>query len=110
MKKWLTPQNIKGGTMIRKGDDTNAFDFGFLTVNLKDAEEYTISKAEVRIGSLVKTFENPEFPIEISLTREETMMLSSCGGNECYMAIYDSEGRKYTCEGSLTFNASPKVV
>ena len=96
--------------MIRKGDDTNAFDFGFLTINLNNPDEYTISKAEIRIGALTKTVENPEFPLEISLNKEETMMLSSCGGNECYMAIYDEQGRKYTCEGSLTFNASPKVV
>ena len=96
--------------MIRKGDDTNAFDFGFLTVNLKDAEEYTISKAEVRIGSLVKIFENPEFPIEISLTREETMMLNSCGSNECYMAIYDTQDRKITLDGTFSFNVAPKVV
>ena len=96
--------------MIRKGDDTNAFDFEFLTVNLKDAEQYTISKAEVRIGTLTKTFENPVFPLQISLTREETMMLSTCNGNDCYMAIYDSQNRKLTVDGTLSFRAAPKVV
>ena len=95
--------------MVRKGDDTNAFGFGFLTINLKDSDEYTITKAEVRIGTIIKTIENPVFPLRISLSREETSMLSECG-NKCYMAIYDSENRKYTCEGSLSFKASPKVV
>lgn len=95
--------------MIRKGDDTNAFDFGFLTVNLKDAEQYTIYKAEIRIGILTKTIENPQFPLEISLNKEETMKLSTCG-NDCFMAIYDEQGRKITCEGTLSFRASPKVV
>lgn len=95
--------------MVRKGDDTNAFGFSFLTINLKDSDDYTISKAEVRIGVLTKTFENPVFPLEISLNREETAMLSECG-NQCYMAIYDEDGLKYTCEGTLSFKASPKVV
>lgn len=95
--------------MVRKGDDTNAFGFAFLTVDLKDSQDYTISKAEVRIGVLTKTFENPTFPFDISLTKEETAMLSECG-NQCYMAVYDDEGRKYTCEGTLSFKASPKVV
>lgn len=95
--------------MIRKGDDTNAFGFSFLTVNLQGAEEYTISKAEIRIGVIIKTFENPSFPINITLSKEETSMLSECG-NKCYMAIYDTNNRKLTCEGSLTFRAAPKVV
>lgn len=95
--------------MIRKGDDTNAFGFGFLTINLKDSTEYTITKAEVRIGTIIKTIENPVFPLHISLNREETSMLSECG-NQCFMAIYDSEDRKYTCEGTLRFKANPKVV
>ena len=95
--------------MVRKGDDTNAFDFGFLTVELNNPEGYTITKAEIRIGVLTKTIENPDFPLDISLTREETSMLSECG-NQCYMAIYDDQDRKYTCEGTLSFKASPKVV
>lgn len=98
-----------GGTMVRKGDDTNAFDFGFLTIELDNPEEYIITKAEIRIGVITKTIENPEFPLEISLSREETSMLSECG-NQCYMAIYDDQNRKYTCEGTLSFKASPKVV
>ena len=42
---------------IRKGDDTDAFDFGFLTINLENAQDYVISKAEVRIGVIKKTFD-----------------------------------------------------
>ena len=97
---------------IRKGDDTDAFGFGFLTVELDNPEEYTISKAELRIGILTKTFENPEFPLEVSLSREETMMLNSCGGNQCDLAVYDMEGKKRTCEKEEQFliYAKPKVV
>lgn len=95
--------------MIRQGDDTDAFGSKFLKIVLKDAENYTITKAEVRIGVLIKTFDNPVFPLEISLNREETSMLSTCG-NDCYMAIYDTENKKKTLNGTLRFNVSPKVV
>ncbi|MBR2505374.1 MAG: hypothetical protein IKB70_00325 [Bacilli bacterium] len=95
--------------MVRKGDDTNAFGFKFLEVNFAEADQYTISKAEIRIGTIIKTVENPIFPIEISLDREETIKLNECR-NQCYMAIYDSEDRKITLEGTLSFPAEPKVV
>lgn len=95
--------------MIHKGDDTNAFGFGFLTVNLENSDQYTITKAEVRINTIIKTFDNPTFPLRISLNKQETATLNECC-NKCYMAIYDSEGRKYTCEGTLDFKAAPKVV
>lgn len=93
---------------IRRGDDTNAFGFGFLTINLENPESYTITKAEVRIGPISRFYTNPQFPLRISLNRLETEKLKET--NMCYMAIYDTEGRKYTCEGSLEFPTKPKVV
>lgn len=94
---------------IHKGDDTDAFGFGFLTINLQDADQYVITKAEVRIGVIKKVFENPQFPLRISLDKTETEQLNEYN-NKCYMAIYDSANKKYTCEGTLNFKASPKVV
>lgn len=94
---------------IRKGDDTDAFDFGFLTINLENAQDYIISKAEVRIGVIKKTFDNPVFPLQVSLNKDETDQLNEFN-NKCFMAIYDTRGRKYTCEGTLSFKANPKVV
>lgn len=93
----------------RKGDDTNAFGHKFLLVKLKDAEKYNITKAEVRIGSIIKTFDNPTFPFWIELNREESMKLAECG-NVCKMAVYDQDGLKETCKGGTCFNASPKEV
>lgn len=94
---------------MRRGDDSNAFGFSFLTVNLKDSEQYPCSKAEIRIGNIIKTFDNPVFPIEIELNREETMALSEAG-NKCRMAVYDMNGLKWTPEGGLCFKAEPKEV
>ena len=94
---------------VRKGDDTNAFDFSFLTVELDNPENFLITKAEIKIGTIVKTIENPQFPLEVELSKNETIKLSECR-NQCFMAVYDDVGRKYTCEGSLVFPANPKVV
>lgn len=94
---------------IRRGDDTDAFGFGFLTINLENAQDYTISKAEVRIGVIKKIFDNPVFPLHVSLNKGETEQLNEFN-NKCFMAIYDTQGRKYTCEGTLSFKANPKVV
>lgn len=94
---------------IHKGDDTNAFGFGFLTVNLDNPENHVISKAEIRIGVIIKTYNNPIFPLNISLNKQETELLNEYN-NACYMAIYDTMNRKYTCEGTLSFKADPKVV
>lgn len=95
-------------TRIRKGDDTDAFGFSFLTINLENASQYIITKAEVKIGTIKKTFMNPTFPLEVSLNSQETDKLAE--QNACYMAIYDSNNRKYTCQGTLTFKTNPKVV
>jgi len=94
---------------IRKGDDSNAFGFSFLTIELENASDYTITKAEIRIGTIIKTVLNPVFPLYIDLNSQETLTLSEAC-NKCYMAIYDVENRKWTCEGELTFPAKPKVV
>lgn len=94
---------------IRKGDDTNAFGFNFLTVNLENASQYVITKAEIKIGTIKKTVDNPVFPLHISLNKSETEKLNE-QNNMCYMAIYDTQGRKYTCEGHLSFKVDPKVV
>lgn len=93
---------------IRRGDDTDAFGFGFLTVNLDNAGQYTISKAEIRVGTITRIYTNPVFPIRISLNRAETERLKE--ENSCYMALYDTMGKKKTCKGKLVFQTEPKVV
>lgn len=47
---------------IRRGDDTNAFGFGFLVINLANPEEYVVTKAEVRIGPISKFFYQSNIP------------------------------------------------
>lgn len=107
-----------------KGDNTAAFDNDFITIELENPNniDITVSKAVFICGkstagagsgggiagTIVKTFNNPEFPLVVNLDETETAKLDYC--NDCYLIIYDSEGRKHTCEGVLTFYAERGVI
>lgn len=95
-------------TQLYKGDDTNAFDAKFLTIELENAQGLQISKAVFKCGTILKEFENPTFPLSIDLCCEETLRLNC--SNTCYLAIYDDKGRKRTCSGSLCLIAKNEVV
>ena len=92
-----------------KGDDFNAFGQEWALIEIDIPEEWIISKAELKIGDLPKmTFNYPVFPLPVNLESYQTSNLKDV--NECYLAIYDEEGRKLTLNGSWTFVAENEVV
>lgn len=98
-----------------QGDNTQAFGGNFVRVTFSyhapDGEELPlppISKAEVRVGCMVKTYENPTNPLVVNFTEEESANLSSY--NTMYLALYDQNGRKKTACGKLVFSANPRRV
>ena len=92
-----------------KDDDFGAFDQKGLIIDAVNIPEgFVISKAELRVGPVVETYENPVFPIEWTPDAETTELLDYA--NECYLAVYDSEGRKRTCQGHFTFIVRDKKV
>ena len=94
---------------IYKGDDTSAFGGNFCIIDATIPEGHLVSKAKVKIGNLPDiTIETPEFPLRINLTSAQTRQLDT--QNTCYMAIWDEQGRKKTCEGVLKFVAKDEVV
>ena len=96
-------------TGLYRGDDFASFGSTFLTINVAIPEDFTISKADIKIGNLpVITVTDPTFPLSVNLTSEQTILLKDT--NKIYMACYDQYGRKKTCEGCLVFNTKPKVV
>lgn len=94
--------------MMYQGDNTEAFGGTFLSVNLTNDTGYAVSKAVWKCGKLRKEFANPTFPLIINLDSKETKELYE--NNTCYLAVWDSEGRKKTCEGSLNFQTKAEVV
>lgn len=95
---------------IFQGDNTAAFGGNFLTINLSYSGEIlpTISRAELKIGCICKSFQNPTFPITINLNEDESAKLQA--QNTAYLAVWDAEGRKKTCVGSITFNTQSRRV
>lgn len=97
---------------IFRSDDTRAFGQDWLEINAEfpdDTWASRISKAEFKVGQLpVMTFDNPTFPFVVNLTSEQTALLKDV--NNCYLAVYDEEGRKQTCEGQLTFTSTRRRV
>ena len=94
---------------IYKGDDSAAFGKNFITIRANIPEGHTVTMAKFKCGTLpVMTFPNPTFPLVVNLTPAQTRQLQQ--QNTCYLAVYDSEGRKATCKGTLTFVAKDEVV
>lgn len=104
--------NCKKNNEIYKEDDYRAFGGRLITVNAVFPPEmldgHTISKAELRCGELLFTFDNPEFPLEVIPTAEQTAIMKHI--NTCYLKVYDENGYGITCDGQLQFVANDKVV
>lgn len=94
---------------IFRGDDTNAFGQNWLYIEVDYPSDWNISRAEFKIGDLpVMVFEEPEFPLPVNLMSSQTALLKDV--NVCYLALYDENGLKQTCEGSYSFKTRKKAV
>lgn len=93
---------------MRRGDDTQAFGGSFLLINLTNETGMPVKKAVWKSGSVIKTFLDPIFPLEVNLTSSESKKLDST--NICYLAVWDDQGRKKTCIGQFKFTTEPEVV
>lgn len=96
---------------IYQGDNTAAFGGNFMQINVSAGEGVpvpTITKAELKIGCFYKIIENPTFPLIVNLTEDETAQLKT--ENTAYLAVWDAQGRKKTCQGSLVINTNPRRV
>lgn len=94
--------------MLYRGDDTDAFNRKFLTLELENAEGLKVSKAIFKCGKICKEFENPTFPLDVSLTHDESEQL--CCNNKGYLQLYDEQGRKLTLDNYVLITTKNKVV
>ena len=94
--------------ILYRGDDTDAFGNSFITINLETESTITINKAIFQCGTIKKVFNDPIFPLSIELTSAETKGLPL--NNVCYLAVWDENNKKLTCEGSLAFSTQSQVV
>ena len=97
----------ENAVVIRRKDDTDAFDQSFLTIYCELPESWIVSKAEFICRDITKEYYNPTFPLEVSLSAKETAMLEY--ENECFLILYDTQNRRVTCDQSYVFHAEPEV-
>lgn len=93
---------------IFKGDSTAAFGNTFLTININNPDNFVISKAIFVCGCIKKTFNNPEFPLRVNFSSQETQKLSA--NNVGYLVVYDEVGLQKTCTGNIKFKAQNGVI
>lgn len=93
---------------IYKGDNTAAFGNNFITITLNNPLGYTVSKVVFVCGCIQKSYNNPEFPLVINFTSEETSKFGAV--NVGYLVAYDAQGRQKTCNGKVMFNAVNGVI
>ena len=88
------------------GDDTGAFGTNFIKINLKNPDNYTVSKVEFIINNGCippKEYPNPVFPLIINFSRNESVKFQPV--NVCRLRAYDENGLRKTCKNFLTFYA-----
>ena len=91
-----------------KGDDTGAFDQTFIRIDIKNPTDAKITKVIFQCGPIQKVYTNPTFPIKVNFNHNESSRLYQ--DSVCYLQVFDSKGRRQTCEGTLNFTAKAKVI
>lgn len=96
---------------IYKGDDTGAFGNNFITINLSNEQGHTITKAQFVVNDgqpYCEPVENPVFPLVINFTEEQTAEMKTTNVGRLW--VWDSEGRKKTAKGQITWECKNGVI
>ena len=93
---------------LRNGDNTRAFGGNFITMFIDNPAQIPVSKVIFSVGCIVKTYENPQFPLYINFNSKETEALNYI--NTGYLTAFDQFGQQMTCEGSITFYCINGVI
>lgn len=97
-----------------QGDNTEAFGQHLMRVYLNDPDGvlvgHSISLAEIRFAcGLKKSYKNPQFPLTIDLTEEESNKML-VGKNTATLAVWDEKGRKVTPKGGQEIKVGARKV
>ena len=95
-------------TNIIAGDNTKAYNKNFIEIDIENPNNVEVSKVIFVTGCINKSFKNPQFPIYVNFTSEETSKMPYI--NVGYLVSYDSHGRQETCDGSITFYVKNGVI
>ena len=88
---------------VFRGDDTDIWGQSLFTIHLKNSINKKIKRADIICGEIIKTINEPIFPLRFNLNYEESNKLKSI--NHCFLVLYDELGRKKTYEAGLTIHS-----
>ena len=92
-----------------RGDNFQAFDGNPIVVEFEtNGMEVSRALFVINSGTIVKEFKNPVSPLSIELNENETKKLN-LAKNIANLILFDSQGRKKTCDGTLEFSLNEGV-
>lgn len=73
-------------------------------------EGWTLTKMNIQIGDLMKSYNEPTFPFEVSLTSQETLNLKN-GANDVSILLFNGTNPKTAClDKAIQVFAIPQKV
>ena len=93
---------------LHRGDDTDSFNGGLFKIDYSDPT-FNIKKLEILMGNVIKTYVNPEFPLQVNLRSSESL-INSTGTYDINLVISDSKYKKLNIvTGSTVTFAEPST-
>lgn len=93
---------------LHRGDDTDSFNGGLFKIDYSDPT-FNIKKLEILMGNVIKTYVNPEFPLQVNLRSSESL-INSPGTYDINLIISDSKYKKLNIvTGSTVTFAEPST-
>ena len=93
---------------LHRGDDTDSFNGGLFKIDYSDPT-FNIKKLEILMGNVIKTYVNPEFPLQVNLRSSESL-INSTGTYDINLIISDSKYKKLNIvTGSTVTFAEPST-
>ena len=83
--------------IIFMGDDTDSFGNSFITADYPERQGgVTVTKFDFSVANIVKEYPNPVFPLEISLSSDDTANVENAGLYPVFFTYYDENGKAMT--------------
>ena len=93
---------------LHRGDDTDSFNGGLFKIDYSNPT-FNIKKLEIIMGNVIKTYVNPEFPLQVNLRSSESL-INSTGTYNINLIISDNNYKKLNIvTGSTVTFAEPST-
>lgn len=89
--------------IVYRGDDTDSFGSTFIKIDLEPAQKaiYNVNKLEFSVANIVKTYINPTFPLNVSLSSDDTLNVEECKMYPVYVTLFDDNDKIKTFKSDI---------